>query len=213
MSIDAKQIEMVAPQRLTAHPRNVREHSQTQIDRIAKSIQNFGFTAPVLCNEEYVILSGHGRTQAAIKLGLAQIPVRMITGLSDAQQRAMLIADNKLTDVSYFDTPALKVELIDLDTGEIDLTLTGFSQAELANLLGTTAAAPPEEKPEEKELPVARVGDVWKLGSNYLIVGAEDDDNRDMILEDADKILKAWQKANKAKAALHITNSDVRHSL
>lgn len=197
------------PSTLTRSPHNAREHTEAQIDKIARSIETFGFNSPILIDEQNVILAGHGRVSAAIKLNLPSVPTLTVSGLTDAQARVFALADNKTHDDSFFSLPTLKAELLDLDTGAIDLTLSGFSQAELADLLGHTKA-PPEEPPEpEKELPVARMGDIWRLGENFLVVGRTSQQDTRTILEDADKVLKSWQKISKSKAILHATSSNV----
>ena len=94
------------PGDLKAWPDNPRTHSDKQLVKLKASIQKFGFTAPVLVDEAGVILSGHGRVQAAKAIGLASIPTRVISGLTASQKRAYVIADNKLAQLSAWDNTA-----------------------------------------------------------------------------------------------------------
>jgi hypothetical protein len=197
------------PKALKPFDNNAREHTEAQIGKIAKSIETFGFTNPILIDPEDRILAGHGRVSAAIKLGLPSVPTLLVSGLTEAEARVYVIADNKTHDDSWFSLPTLRAELIDLDTGAIDLTLTGYSQAELSDLLGGSKSPPKEQKEQEKELPVARMGDIWQLGENFLVVGRTSQQDALTILEDADKVLHAWQKLSKTKATLHASASNV----
>ena len=107
------------------YARNSRTHSEEQVAQIAASIKEFGWTNPVLIDEENGIIAGHGRLAAARKLGHTEIPVIELTGLSEAQKRAYVIADNKLALNAGWDTEMLVNELRDLEGMDIDLALTG----------------------------------------------------------------------------------------
>jgi len=111
------------------YARNSRTHSEEQVAQIAASIKEFGWTNPVLIDEENGIIAGHGRLAAARKLGHTEIPVIELTGLSEAQKRAYVIADNKLALNAGWDAEMLVNELRDLEG--IDLTLTGFTIDEI----------------------------------------------------------------------------------
>jgi ParB family chromosome partitioning protein len=111
------------------YARNSRTHSEEQVAQIAASIKEFGWTNPVLIDEENGIIAGHGRLAAARKLGHTEIPVIELTGLSEAQKRAYVIADNKLALNAGWDTEMLVNELRDLEG--IDLSLTGFTIDEI----------------------------------------------------------------------------------
>jgi hypothetical protein len=206
-------IVYLPPSELQPYERNAREHTESAVERLCQSITAFGFTNPVLIDEQKRILAGHGRVLAAIKLGLPSIPCRTLSGLSEAQARVYVISDNKHTDNSWFNIPSIKAELLDLDTGEIDLTLTGFSQAELADLLGGAAKMPKDDKEEtQTELPVSRPGDIWRLGGSYLLIGRGSTKiGADAITigADADKILRAYQKLARTPAILQASDSNV----
>jgi ParB-like chromosome segregation protein Spo0J len=206
-------IVYLPPTELKPHEHNAREHTESAVERLCQSIRTFGFTNPVLIDENKRILAGHGRVLAAIKIGLSSIPCRTLSGLSEAQARVYVISDNKHTDNSWFDMRSIKAELLDLDTGEIDLTLTGFSQAELADLLGGSSKKPKDdENVSQTELPVSRPGDIWRLGDSYLLVGkgsAKIDADPLTIAADADKVLKAYQKFTRSPAILLASSSNI----
>jgi hypothetical protein len=119
---------------LVPYARNSRTHSEEQIEQIAASITEFGFTNPVLIDSEGGIIAGHGRVMAARKLGLLEVPCLELAHLTDAQKRAYVIADNKLALNAGWDEQALKIELEDLKSLGFEVELTGFSLKEIAEL-------------------------------------------------------------------------------
>uniref|UniRef100_UPI0025FF47C1 ParB/Srx family N-terminal domain-containing protein n=1 Tax=Sphingomonas sp. TaxID=28214 RepID=UPI0025FF47C1 len=126
-------ITHLAPGALLADPLNPRTHKPAQIDAISRSIRTFGFNMPVLANSDNMIIAGHGRVAAAIKLGLDQIPVVQIDHLSAHQRRAYMIADNRLTDTSRWSDQLLGKVLRDLTIADLDFELDaiGFSVGEI----------------------------------------------------------------------------------
>src|ERR671917_2804969 len=116
---------------LKPDPRNARTHSKRQVEQIAASIKEFGFTNPILVDPEGVLIAGHGRLLAAKSIGMGEVPTIELVGLSDAQKRALRVADNKIALGAGWDLDLLKVELAELSTlnFDIDLTVTGFSTA------------------------------------------------------------------------------------
>lgn len=120
---------------LLPYARNSRTHSDEQVQQLAASIEQFGWTIPVLVAEDGTIIAGHGRVLAARVLGIDEIPVMIARGWTDAQRRAYTIADNKLAENAGWDLDALKLELADLGELNFDLATVGFSDAELAALL------------------------------------------------------------------------------
>ena len=172
------QIKQAAVATLRAHPANSRTHSKKQIAQIARSIGQFGFTAPIIIDENSVILAGHGRWLAARHLKLAHVPVVVVSGLSDAARRAYLLADNKLVENAGWDRGALAGELKELapllmDAG-LDIQLTGFEPAEIDILMGDLVDS--EEDPADKlpgiaRTPISRRGDLWCLGKHRLLCG------------------------------------------
>jgi DNA modification methylase len=158
---------------LVPYARNARTHSDEQVAQLAASIREWGWTTPVLVDEASSIIAGHGRVLAARKLGLTDIPVMVAVGWSEAQRRAYVLADNKLTLNAGWDTELLKVELGELQGDGFDLGLTGFSGDELAALLAdaTAGLTDPDEVPEPPAEPVSVLGDVWVMGRHRIVCG------------------------------------------
>ena len=115
--------------------RNSRTHSDEQVAQIAASIREFGWTNPILVDGDNGIIAGHGRLAAARKLGITEVPVVVLDHLTDAQKRALVIADNKLALNAGWDFELLENEVRGLDDDGFDLALLGFDERELANLL------------------------------------------------------------------------------
>jgi ParB-like chromosome segregation protein Spo0J len=120
---------------LSPWPNNPRTHSDDQIAVLVASIQEYGFTNPLLIDEDHVILAGHGRIEAADLAGLKEVPTVMLEGLSDDQKRAYVIADNKLALTADWDLDALEQEFRKLIESDFDMDLTGFADYEIKNLL------------------------------------------------------------------------------
>jgi hypothetical protein len=127
----ADKVEKWAIDKLIPYARNSRTHSDEQIAQIAASIKEWGWTTPVLVDEEGGIIAGHGRTLAAQKLNIKEVPVMVATGWSDAKKRAYIIADNKLALNAGWDEQMLALELTELQDLGFDLKLTGFDKNEL----------------------------------------------------------------------------------
>ncbi len=160
---------------LIPYARNARTHSPEQIAQIAASIKEFGFLAPVVVSEDNTILCGHGRFYAAQKLGLKKIPCIKESHLTEAQRRAYVIADNKLSLNAGWDDELLAVEIADLQGEGFDLSLTGFSEDEVANLFSTGSSA---AKDDDFDLTTAlenasfvQNGDIWTVGRHKLMCG------------------------------------------
>lgn len=152
---------------------NSRTHSDTQVAQLAASIREFGFTNPVLVDEQNNLIAGHGRLLAARKLGLSEVPAIVVTGLDDRRRRALVIADNKLALNAGWDEEALRVELEDLAADFSELM--GFTNDELAELLKgkdqNEGLTDEDAVPEAPEQPVTVEGDVWLLGRHRLMCG------------------------------------------
>jgi len=169
-------IRMTPVAQLVPYAGNARTHSEQQITQIAASITEFGFTNPILTGADNIIIAGHGRLLAAQKLGIDKVPVIVLEHLDEAQRRALVIADNKLAENAGWDEELLRLELAALDDLGFDLDLTGFSEEELANLLGDPELALGEAEgeddiPEPPDDPVSRPGDLWLLGNHRLLCG------------------------------------------
>jgi hypothetical protein len=122
-------------EKLKPYERNARTHSPEQVAKIAQSIEEFGFTNPILVDGDAGIIAGHGRLMAAKRLGLETVPIIELTHLSEAQKRAYVLADNRLAEDAGWDEEMLAAELAALREMELDLELTGFSDEEIDDLL------------------------------------------------------------------------------
>jgi DNA modification methylase len=164
---------VVPVEALIPYALNSRTHSDAQVAQLAASIREFGFTNPILVDEQSNLIAGHGRLLAARKLGLTEVPAVVVTGLDDRKRRALIIADNKLALNAGWDEEALRVEMEDLgaDYGE----LMGFSQEELSDILNagepTEGLTDEDEVPEVPSEPVTKLGDVWLLGKHRVMCG------------------------------------------
>lgn len=167
-------VQKMPVEALIPYARNSRTHSDEQVAQIAASIKEWGFTTPVLVDEDGGIIAGHGRTLAARKLGMTEVPVLVARGWTDAQKRAYVIADNKLALNAGWDQELLGLELADLDQLGFDLGLTGFSDEELDALKPVEIAGgltDDDDVPDVPEQPVTVEGDVWVLGNHRLMCG------------------------------------------
>jgi len=155
------------------HPRNPRQHPEKAIEKLTRSLREFGWTNPVLLSADGFVLAGHARLKAAEKAGITEVPVIRLP-LSGAKADAYLIADNRLQQETDWDIPGLKDLLQELDTSEFDLRLTGFDLHEVEQMM--TAAYDPQavvedEPPEPPETAVARPGEIWQLGRHRIMCG------------------------------------------
>ena len=130
------QVEYRSPDDLTPYARNARTHSAEQVAQIAGSIREFGFTNPILTDENGTIIAGHGRLAAAQKLGLEKVPCITIAGLTDTQRRALILADNRIAETAGWDAEMLRVELEELAEAGADIDLIGFDEESLDELIG-----------------------------------------------------------------------------
>jgi len=163
---------VVKVDKLIPYVMNSRTHSEQQVSQIASSIREFGFTNPILIDEDNNVIAGHGRLMAAKKLDLQEVPAIVVTGLDERKRRALVIADNKLALNAGWDEEVLKNELTDLaaDFGD----LMGFSDEELAALLGieaTEGLTDEDAVPDVPEEPITKLGDIWVLGNHRLMCG------------------------------------------
>ncbi len=158
---------------LIPYARNARTHSDAHVAQIAGSIRAFGWTNPVLVDGDNCVIAGHGRLMAARKLGMDHVPVIELAGLSEAEKRAYVLADNKLALNAGWDDELLGLELGELAGLGFDLSLTGFGENEIAGLTALRHAGltDPDEAPERPVNPVTRPGDLWLLGRHRLLCG------------------------------------------
>lgn len=169
----ADKVEKRAIADLIPYARNARTHSDEQVAQIAASIREWGWTNPILVDEEGTIIAGHGRIQAAQKLGITEAPVMVARGWSEAQKKAYVLADNQLALNAGWDFEKLSVELGDLQGAGFDLNLIGFSETELAKLTAdkTEGLTDPDAAPDVSANAVTVAGDIWVLGKHRLMCG------------------------------------------
>jgi DNA modification methylase len=169
----ADRVERWPIAKLIPYARNARTHSAEQVDQIAASIREWGWTNPVLVGEDGTIIAGHGRVLGARKLGTAEVPVMVANGWTKAQIKAYAIADNKLALNAGWDEALLSLEIAELQELGFDLDLVGFTEAEIAALgaLPGDGLTDPDEAPEPPASPVTVTGDLWFLGQHRLLCG------------------------------------------
>jgi hypothetical protein len=200
----ALQIAYLAPERLHPTPNNARTHFKKQLKQIANSIERFGFVNPVLISDDFEIIAGHGRVEAAKMLGLREVPTVRLSNLSPADRRAYVIADNRLAELAGWDRELLATELQGLLELQFDdIELTGFSLGEIDLILDEVVDNKTEQPGPEDKLPVnnlegpavSRPRDLWVLGPHRLLCGELDPLSCDVII-------RRWQKDTRTAARL-----------
>ena len=179
MAQQKTQIEYINVDDLKAYERNARTHSDEQVKQVAGSIKEFGFTNPVLIDENNELIAGHGRTMAAKSIGMKEVPAIRLKGLTAAQKKALRIADNQLALNAGWNEELLRIELGELQELDFNLDVMGFSDEELDLLLDGTGlidddeshGQDAEEIAEPSEDPVVKPGELWLLGDHRLLCG------------------------------------------
>jgi DNA modification methylase len=144
------------------------------VDAVAASLREFSWRQPIVVDEHGVIVVGHTRYKAALKLGMTEVPVHVAVGLTPEQARAYRIADNQTATLSQWDDGKLVEELMALQSAGFDLDLTGFTADDLTRLMGGGGSEPqgdPDDVPEPPAVPETRPGDLWLLGRHRLLCG------------------------------------------
>jgi DNA modification methylase len=191
MKVELRSIASIRP-----YDRNPRVNDQA-VDAVAASIREFGFRQPIVVDAEGVIIVGHTRYKAALKLGLEKVPVHVATGLTPAQVKAYRLADNQTASLSQWDYDLLPLELAELQNTNIDLDVTGFSAEEILRLLEPSTPVgltDPDDIPEPPDEPTTRPGHLWLLGRHRLLCGDS------AKSEDVDRLL--------AGTPVHLVNTD-----
>ena len=167
-------IQWLSPGKLTPYSHNPKDHPPEQIQKIVRAIADTGFDQPIVVDENFVVIKGHGRLAAALKMELEKIPVIVRSDLSEEQKRASRIADNKVAESDWL-LPELKAELLDLQEFNYDLTLLGFDLPELEELLLLEETDEPPNNdgtpPIADLIPRCKLGEIWQLGSHRLLCG------------------------------------------
>jgi hypothetical protein len=180
---------------LRRNARNPRVHSDGQITQIIKSIVEFGFVNPIVADESLSVIAGHGRLEAAKRLGLSTAPVLRVSGLTDRQKRALLIADNKIAENAAWDKDLLARELESLVALQVPVELLGFDAAEFDIMVGASDDDPLEQDaadeaidPNRRSPAVSQLGDLWLCGGHRLLnADALDEAAYRRLIGDGDK--------------------------
>jgi DNA modification methylase len=166
--------EMISVDMLKPFPKNSRKHSEQQIDQLIKSINEFGFTNPILIDENDMIIAGHCRLIAAKKIHMRIVPCVVLRGLSDAQKRALVIADNKLALNAEWDIDILSHELKLLKDDNFEIGLTGFSAEEIEDITPdcvSVGLTDDDAIPDANDETITKLGDIYTLGNHRLMCG------------------------------------------
>src|SRR5215467_793284 len=170
----AQQVELWPIDRLIPYARNPRKNDAS-VDRMAASIQEFGFKIPVLARSSGEIVDGHLRLKAAKKLGITQVPVILCDEWTEAQVKAFRLMVNRSVSWAEWDAELVSLELLDLKGLDFDLGLTGFDSTELDRYLAgvdaTLGLTDEDAAPDPPEIPVSRSGDLWMLGRHRVLCG------------------------------------------
>ena len=191
MKVELRDIQAVRP-----YEQNPRVNDQA-VEAVAKSLREFGFRQPIVVDAEGVIIVGHTRYKAALKMGLKQVPVHVATDLTPAQAKAYRVADNQTATLAEWNYDLLPLELKDLQGMDFDLSLLGFSAEDLGALLapaGNEGLTDPDNVPLPGDAAITQPGDLWVLGNHRLLCG---DSSK---AEDVDRLL--------AGAPIHLVNTD-----
>jgi len=180
-------IEIVDINTIKPYENNPRKLKDSAIEKVAKSIKEFGFRQPIVVDKEKIIVVGHTRYRASKKLGLTNVPITIADNLTPEQINAYRIADNRTNEEAEWDIELLKTELKDLQLKDFDLDLTAFDEDQLNNFLFEEKDGLTDEDavPETPEEPITKLGDIWKLGKHKLICGdATNKDTVKLLMED-----------------------------
>jgi len=190
------QIELRKPSEIKPYPSNPRINDAA-VGAVARSLSEFGWRQPIVVDTDGVIIVGHTRWKAALKLGLKQVPVHVAEDLTPPQIKAYRIADNKTGEWAEWDFDLLPLEISALEGMDFDLSLLGFSQDELTELMAppvNDGLCDPDDIPEPPDEAVTKVGDLYELGNHRLLCGDSSSD------EDVDRLLDG--------AKVHLVNTD-----
>ena len=178
-------IEIVDINTIKPYENNPRKLKDSAIEKVAKSIKEFGFRQPIVVDKEKIIVVGHTRYRASKKLGLTNVPITIADNLTPEQINAYRIADNRTNEEAEWDIELLKTELKDLQLKDFDLDLTAFDEDQLNNFLFEEKDGLTDEDavPETPEEPITKLGDIWKLGNHRLMCGdsTKEDDVKELI--------------------------------
>jgi len=176
--ITTTQMQLVDINKLVPYVNNARTHSPEQITKLRSSLREFGFVNPVLIDREYNVLAGHGRIAAAKEEGIKEVPCVFVEHLSEAQKKAYILADNRMSLDAGWDNELLKVEMASLQEMGFDVGMTGFDEMEIADLFETDTEGEEDNFDVDAELEkpcFSKTGDVWHIGRHTVICGDSTD--------------------------------------
>ena len=176
--ITTTQMQLVDINKLVPYVNNARTHSPEQITKLRSSLREFGFVNPVLIDREYNVLAGHGRIAAAKEEGIKEVPCVFVEHLSEAQKKAYILADNRMSLDAGWDDELLKVEMESLQEMGFDIGMTGFDEMEIADLFETDTEGEEDNFDVDAELEkpcFSKTGDVWHIGRHTVICGDSTD--------------------------------------
>ena len=168
------EMQLVDIDKLIPYVNNARTHSKEQITKLRSSLREFGFINPIIIDENFNVIAGHGRICAAKEEGIKELPCVFADHLTEAQKKAYIIADNRMAEDSGWDEELLKVEMEALQDMGFDLSMTGFDESELADLFGDDTEGEDDNFDVEAELEkpcISQTGDVWHIGNHTVVCG------------------------------------------
>lgn len=179
--VAVKDLPTIRIDELIPYENNAKIHGPEQIEQLRRSLREFGFVSPVLIDEDKNLIAGHGRVEAARAEGMTKVPYVTVSDLTEAQRRAYIIADNRLTEAGVWDAGRLKLEMRELQALEFDTDLTGFAMAEIISLAGDEPESEPKAHEDDydgsvPEATAVRDGDIFQLGRHRLAVGSTADE-------------------------------------
>ena len=188
MKIEIADINSIQP-----YINNPRKLKDSAIEKVAKSIKEFGFRQPIVVDTNRIIVVGHTRYRASKKLGLKEVPITIAENLTQEQINAYRIADNRTNEEAEWDLELLKTEIKELELADFNLDLTGFDEDQLNNMLfeEKQGLTDEDEVPETPEEPITKLGDIWKLGNHRLMCGdsTKEDDVKKLCINPVDLLL------------------------
>lgn len=170
------QMQLVPLSKLVPYVNNARTHSPEQITKLRSSLREFGFVNPVIIDQDYGIIAGHGRVMAAKEEGIEEVPCVFVDYLTEAQKKAYILADNRFAQDAGWDEELLRIEIEALQGADFDVSLTGFDPDELADLFADDSDS--DVKDDDFDLSAAlekaafvKKGDIWTVGRHRLMCG------------------------------------------
>ena len=184
MKVELAPIDTIKP-----YPNNPRKLSETAIEKVAQSIQEFGFRQPIVIDKDRIIVVGHTRYRASKKLGYKKVPITIAENLTKEQINAYRIADNRTNEEAKWDEELLKMELKELDYKDFDLKMTGFDDKQINDLLfeEKQGLTDDDDVPDTPEKPITKLGDIWQLGKHRLLCGDSTNSNQIELLMNGQK--------------------------